>query len=663
PSDWMEILERAILAAERCGRSLRQQLTLKLMLIQLPEISRPQPRVAREVVAQLERDSGLCDYAELAHVTPPELRMQQALTRATERWQATPPAERGWPPAEAIPELARVLIHIIGMMVPSMDQAFLSSLPSLAPYASLSPALRIVQRDVEGTCHLLGGRLAQAREQFLEIAAELAAPQDVGLTPAIRVYLELSVTYGLAMLETMLGLPDAAPRIDRLERDPFFEVGAWRLRFLRALSQGDATTADWCERKAELIKIRNPPTQFFQGADAWYETQAHVEVGDVARLHQVLGRLDAMAEKYPQWSGAALFARAHLARLRGDVQTALQLLEAALSKAQPGVITWYIVIARHYVLTLVEAGRAKDARKAGELHLRLAEEAGLITRLGELQHGLAAAALADGDLEASREHLDAADAVRERWPGAAVFGGACSELRARIALAARDPAAFDQAAEACAKAFLLSGNPILVARHQRLIQDAERAGIQPPTAARSARPGAEEQHTLEAEGSTQTTFQVSFVDCPDFEQRVARALWLATGQHASQHAMLYLVRDKLPVLVGQRGECPQPERFQSVVQRYFQSELEEQREELIDPDDLITSTVDNTAWTGPNGVPFAPALLSHKTRDGRALSGVFVFDLEGQHHPEDELLAALSSALTEAGDVEPVHVHGKPAAV
>jgi len=46
--------------------------------------------------------------------------------------------------------------------------------------------------------------------------------------------------------------------------------------------------------------------------------------------------------------------------------------------------------------------------------------------------------------------------------------------------------------------------------------------------------------------------------------------------------------------------------------------------------------------------------LGANSIEGRAITGVFVFDLEAQGHPDDTLLEALSAALAEAGDATPV---------
>jgi len=151
----------------------------------------------------------------------------------------------------------------------------------------------------------------------------------------------------------------------------------------------------------------------------------------------------------------------------------------------------------------------------------------------------------------------------------------------------------------------------------------------------------------------------SMIECRGFEERVSRVLSLATQHGTTPNAMLYLIRNQVPVLVGQRGVCPDAPRMNELVATYLRGELEEPLSNAIDPDDFVTSTVDDADWIGPAGTRFAPALLSHPSGGGLAIAGVLVFDLEGQRRPEDSLLSELSAQLTAANDVVPLQVRAR----
>jgi Protein kinase domain/AAA ATPase domain len=653
PDDWMATLERAIAAADSGGRPLRQRMALRRQLVQLPVPSQPRPVIAGELVQQLYGDSGLRDYAALPDSMPPAERLKQALQQAAARYEATPEPERDLPPAEAIPVLARTTVQIIGMLSPAADFPFLHALPSLAPLAPLSPALVLVKLNLDCTCDMMAGRNAQAHRGFTEIMERMAISGEIGMHPASQHYMQLSVTYAVATIETTGGLAGAAAHTALLEQDPLFEVAALRLRMLHALMQGDLEGADVYERKAELVRIRNPPTQLFESSTDLAEVAAHVEIGDVARIRQVLRRLDVSAEKFRYWAAPPLFARGQILRLRGQAAEAVEVFENALSKTAVGMLRSWLPIVRGSLLALAESGRAAEAGARGLDFLQQAHAAGLSKHLAELHHALATVALAARDCDAARAHLRQLDELRRAWPGSLVFGGACDELRARVALVTGDPSAFADAARACGQAFLRNHHPILIARHQRLLQDAERTGMQLSAAVRASQDDSDGA-TDASDGKTRAAPTVELSGCAGFDERIGRVIALATEAGTGQHAMLYLVRDKTLSLVGQLGDCPEPERMNALVSDYLREELQDSAGHAIDPDDLVTSTVDSLEWIGPTGVQFAPALMSHATAEGRAITGVFVFDIEGQPHPDDDLLAALSRALTEAHDVVPV---------
>jgi tetratricopeptide (TPR) repeat protein len=657
PSDWMNTLESAIAAADRLARPRRERLVLRIHLVQyLAVTARSRPAVVREVVNQLRADSGLRDYQALGDTVAPEERLGRALERAQQRYDATPEAERGMAPGEAIPVLTRVITHVVAMTGTSADIAFLKEMSSLGPFAVLSPAIALVHLNFQSSCHLLAGQWAQAHEGYTKVLALMAEPGGVGLEPAVHRYMELSVTYGVAFIEILVGLPAAAERIDILERDLLFEVTAWRLRMLRALQQGDIQTADRCERTSELLKIRNCPSQFFEGSDVWNETLAYTEIGDVARIRQTLERLEAMAAKFGNWVTGPMLAQGHILRLRGKPEAAAELFSKALSSPGTSELLSLAYIARAYLTALAECGRVQEARVYGAKILEDMRAAGRTVLLPWLYHAMALVERAGGDHDAALKYLQEAADIREHWPLAEVFGGACEELRARIAIDTRDQEAFQNAADQCATSFLASRNPTLIARHQRLLQDAERAGLRLPAyiSQAPAQYGGD-LVTLTVESATATAEAKPVrIEGSCLEERVARILSLAPKRGLGQNAMLYLIRDNVPTLVGQRGSCPEAKRMNKLVASYLRGEIEEPSSSAIDPDDFVTTTVDDSEWVGPTGTRFAPALLSHRSSDGLAISGVLVFDLEGQRRPEDSLLSDLSAALTVAADAVPL---------
>jgi hypothetical protein len=275
-----------------------------------------------------------------------------------------------------------------------------------------------------------------------------------------------------------------------------------------------------------------------------------------------------------------------------------------------------------------------------------------------VHHGMAVVELAGGDYDAALAHLRAVDEIRQRWPLGLVFSGACFELYARIAIAKRDQKALYEATNQAAQAFTLFRNPTLIARYQRLMLDAERVRMTVHTFTSQAPPlRVSEPATTQMDVSTATMETESILaGCKSFDERVDKVLSLATGQSTSKNAMLYLIRDQIATLVAQRGRCPDAKRMDPLVTAFVRGEMEESPDTVINTDDLVTSTVDTADWVGPAGTQFAPALLSHPTEEGVAITGVFVFDVEGQRRPPDKLLSRLSEALVTSKDVVPLMI-------
>lgn len=663
PSDWMQTLETAIAEAERLRLPMRERLALKIALLQrLALTTTPRPDLGLEVVQQLYSDSGLRDYAQLPESLSEADRLGRAIGSAQARFDATPEHDRGLPPALAIPSLARLHIHLLGMMAGTGDVAFLRALPSLAPFAALSPAIMLVQRNIEASADYIAGRVEQGYEGYLEILARLTDPQSSGLAPGVHRYMKLAITYTVAVRETMGGRAIAFERFAILESDPLFEMNAWRLRMVWALLQGDAEVADEYARHVELLKIRNAPSQFFEGTDIWYQVLALAEIGDVSRLRASLERLDELSAHFDVWKAASAFARGQIQLLRGEHAGAVGLFELALSLTGAGVFTCWTACARGLLEALAALGRVAEARDRGRRLLSECDAAGLSALRVDLCIAMVSVELSGSDCAAALAWLQVVDELRKRWPMGGVFAGRCHELRARVALAAGDAAAFESAAQACDEAFSRSRNSILIGRYQRLLQDAERSGmLQSASVARAIT--AEDTAALDTVRGPRNLPRVELSASSDSRARLSGVLALVAERSSARHILLYLVRDGALVLAVSTPDCPSPSDalLSALVAAFVREEIEDASALRIDPDDLTTTTVDNADWTGPTGVQFVPALLTHSQGDRRAITGVVVYDLEGAELPSDELLAELSTALAASNDATPMLIEAPKA--
>ena len=114
----LDLLERAAAAAEALRLPMPWQVELRMKLCgacQYLAVLPPFVRVAHPLLARLERESGLAESNALNPNMEPMARLGEALSRVQQRYDATPEAERGLAPADAIRELARLCAIFAGM--------------------------------------------------------------------------------------------------------------------------------------------------------------------------------------------------------------------------------------------------------------------------------------------------------------------------------------------------------------------------------------------------------------------------------------------------------------------------------------------------------------------------------------------------------------------
>ena len=249
-------LERAALAAEglRLPAPLRVELRMKVcgacgFLGDLPRFR----RIAPTTLAQLMHESGLADYQALDASLEPTARLTEALTRAQQRWQATPEAQRGLPPADAIRELSRLCAISAGMSLLSQENQLIESLPSLQPFEALSPSIAAIELMIEADHALMQGRERRSCELFAKLMTRLEQPDGAGLGELYCRSMRLAAKYVTGLCEAGAGVPDAGKHLADLEREPGHRINAQRIHMICQLMQGDAEAAASSQRRAELV--------------------------------------------------------------------------------------------------------------------------------------------------------------------------------------------------------------------------------------------------------------------------------------------------------------------------------------------------------------------------------------------------------------------------
>ncbi len=476
----LPLLERACREAERLGLAVPVQHRLRTWLVAIAAIHGELElfqRYASAMVPPLRHDSGLDDWHALSDV-PENERIVAALRQAHVRHEALPSELRGFAPGEAITQLSRLSMAFVGMLSVAQDVELTEEVPSLAPFASLSPALQVMHTVTEMAAALRAGRTEEGRRIGLRALERLEQPDHAKIDPDPHLAMRLGVRFVLGLVEAACGLPAAATqRVAPLDSRPGYRVNAWRTRAIAQLMEGDVAAARASRRRAEVLQLEDGKALPYPGTTVQYELMAHWYAQDMMAIKGASERLAALAKDYPGWLPLLQASRSHHLRLRGDADAALAALEPALRDARPGVHRHWSWVAGAHVQALDALGRREEAAERGLSYLAICERERLEPNHRNVALPLIEVLLSSGRIE---EAAGLAERCVQEIEAAGVSGlarGAVLEACARVALAHHDAAAFERWAQGCAEVYQRGHNPALRAKCERLLRDAEASGV------------------------------------------------------------------------------------------------------------------------------------------------------------------------------------------
>ncbi|HEX4355518.1 MAG TPA: protein kinase, partial [Polyangiales bacterium] len=546
PKHWRDDFKALIAACEALKRPKRDRWVLQVNLVSFAtQMGGSEPEHLCEVAAQLRHDSGLDIYDQLTK-EPVDTRLHAALAQAIQRYEVSSDRERVLPPLEAIPRLAQLMIIAIGMAGRTLDYELLASMPSLAPLAPLSPALSVVQRDAEATLFALSAQLDAARSVFLDVLNRIEQPDRAGLEATFHGPLRLAVIMAVGNLEVAQGLPSAERWARPLDSMPLFAVTACRLRMQGALIMGDLRKAEEHRAAGERLQIQNCPAQAFEGTHLWPHVIAQTDAEDLLRVKQSVSEIEAMAREFPHWQPCLHFARGAYQSLRGDITVAIEELDKALALAPLGRHVAWPGIATRLIQMLNRAGRFGEALERGRAMIELLERHKFEVHTYPLLAALGLAEAALGDVETGARYVEASISDLEMRGAQCVVLGIAYETRARVAIYARDAAAFDQYAPLCEEQYRAGQNPALIARYKRLLRDVGATNIPITIDTESAT-------TTIALEDTPVTIATLLSSCKGGEDRAMRSLELIAQKSQSVSGYLYTVHKDGPVLLARYG--------------------------------------------------------------------------------------------------------------
>ena len=646
PADWLETYEEALTLAKALPERRRMEYQIRGRLVGIMSLMGTRDLVHTPAyLALLVELSGLGDWMQLDAGMDPKTRIMTALGKASARHAAAAENDQVLSPMLAIPQLARTVIQATAMAASSLDVPVMKSMPSVAVFAALSPALWVIDQLVQGLRARMTGRTTLALPYYDRLLVRMDEPDRAGLDESHHRYMRLGVMNGLGLIHAAMGHPASLEWAGRIEHDPSHQVNAVQIRMLYHLFQGDIREASRNERQVELLRIQNSGRQWFEGSHLLPQIIAYALSSDLTRIKQTAEEIEKLSQRYPGWVPVLHYATGEYHHARGGLTAALAEFEAGLLLARAGEHQVWPNLASAHVCTLHELGRLDEAFALAELYVAESERAdiGYLANYVRLQ-----LALVQGKLSKHAEAAGTADGVLASFAALGSTGlnlGVAHETRARIALLADDREAFERHAAECSLVFTRSGNPALIARSEKLRQDSQRtqatfAGA--PAAAVERFQFSRVASTLDA--------------CKGFADRAQAALGILADATGAVGGFLYLLGAEGPFYAAQLGDEPPPDAVRTLAQEYLTSEV--QGADATTDSHSMPSTGLNTDWAGSAGELYRPVILSHEISGQIAITGVAVLTMPSgvPFVIPGRVATELSRRIQQVGDVTAVMV-------
>ena len=505
--------------------------------------------VADAHVSQLCRDSGMAFFAETDASQPDVQRVFECLKRAQQTYEATPEAERGLPPGDAVRDLAACAMPLANALCNIHDATRLRELRELImPLRSLAPVLdNLIEFCVSRPTARSGARSAIGSS-----ARSHACWQRMRCTEILRRGGAAVYSHIQAVDDARRGHPRALESMTRMvaagtSDDMFLVVHG---RWLGHAFRGDAAAAQRFCRQVEAI---TEDDVWRRKAFLFAEAQLFALTGDLAGLKRVAEAIGELARRFPGWRPWLAFTHASMHRLRGELEAARAQFEHALAEAQPGEHRAFIVVAPAHAELLLQLGDADGGLREAE---------GILEQVRALSLDASAEVAAERIRALCENALGRSDAARasiERAFARAAevgFGGLplaqLHEARARILLDMGEAEQYREELGELHRAIEHAEAPALVTAYQALREESSRK------LSLSELPAFVTATRTLGDSSTSMSDVITRVSAAGARAKRARqALELLLEDSGARGGYLFLLRPSRAV----RGSCGQRDRF------------------------------------------------------------------------------------------------------
>ncbi len=656
PPEYGKLLRGAIDVCRELSRPRRDRMTLLRELIKVDQdLGAPDLRDhTLALLAELRRDSGLDQWEQPGGPTEPLARLQHVCEQIKAQHETAAASERGFAQLDAIIALGVLAAETCAIATRTGDASLLDVLPRFEPFYPLSHALRRIDEATLPACRaVVAGRYEEACERYQKQLADLLDPASAGVPEELRSWGMRALHYAIGNIEASIGREQALAHAAAIEGVPGWLVPAYSIKQVYHLTMGNLRQAERYRRQIELTRLQSPIKPPLAAAAVFQHVFVFAMTDNPNGMRTAIPELEALGRLHPGMRPFVPYARAEHARICGNYDEALALIEQAHKEVRPGEHPVWPWLVASTLFTMFAQGRYAEAHAIALRASETANNVGLKVLRGNLDLPLALieAKLSDFESACARIERLIEDRMARRMHGVAL--GAMHEVRARIAVWMNDAQAFELHAGLCAQHFRKSGGePALAAKYERLMQEARPRGLSLRSEMTEAMAG---QTTLERMPPTGSQEMIRVADsklaaCGSCQERMQRAVELLANAASAQHAELFVPGSDTLIRAASTAEGLSGQTLVPALSRMldagggaagtaFTAELE-----VVGP--VLQDGSLARLW---------PLLLVEPREDSTAIAGIVVlyFRASAPVRLPSEIGRVVATALIEAGDVVP----------
>jgi tetratricopeptide (TPR) repeat protein len=348
------------------------------------------------------------------------------------------------------------------------------------------------------------------------------------------------------------------------------DVAAHQIRMIYHLVRGETERAGKHREKVEMHGLQGGTTWQVELFVAIHEGLSSGTQRNIVGLKRAVENLNRLSKEVPTLLPYYEITRAFQLYHRGEYQMAGEIADGLMSFMKPrNYVAWYIP----RVLKAMVLNRLGDHQQAKEICAAAlgdvsADDRRYFLMYGFLEFQLAMAEAGLGNVEQAAEMLDQLISVQAPYEQPAVLFFA-HEYRARVALMAKDDAAYQSNLKQVRIHAQATQNPAFLAHCERFADQGTKAGMRESTMPLLDE-GEEVATSISAPRSDDIVKRV-LSECERWQDRAQRVLHLIGEQARASMGYIYLLRDGELELAGTLGREQPPDGLEQRALQFLES--------------------------------------------------------------------------------------------